>query len=471
MTNVVSDKVTGLAPVTKIGIGRDNLHQIAEAFVCPMVLVITILGVCYYFDREITTPTLIASLLAFAVTFPGQPRLHETVWHSVTHILLRWFSIASLILFFGYATRSLNLFAEDAIRHWFWIGPLAQVSSHLAFRAVSPWLLKLQGSRRRAVIVGMNGQGVELAKRVTTSPYSSIDLVGFFDDRQEDRLLQYGTWPFLGKIVNLANYCREHRVELIYLSLPMATQPRIINILDELRDTTSSVYFVPDLFVTDLIQGNIDQVANMPVVSVCETPFTGVNGLVKRASDIILSIIILILISPVLVATAIAVKFSSPGPIIFKQKRYGLNGEEIAVYKFRSMRVCENGTEVKQAQKNDARVTRVGAFLRRTSLDELPQFFNVLQGRMSIVGPRPHAVAHNELYRKLIKGYMIRHKVKPGITGWAQVNGLRGETETLDKMQARIEYDLDYLRNWSVVLDLRIIARTVGVVFKDQHAY
>ena len=206
-------------------------------------------------------------------------------------------------------------------------------------------------------------------------------------------------------------------------------------------------------------------------MAVCETPFTGLDGVVKRMSDIVLSILILTLLSPVLLAIAIAVKLSSPGPVIFKQRRYGLDGEEIIVYKFRSMTVCEDGPDVPQATKCDVRVTKLGAFLRKTSMDEFPQFFNVLQGRMSIVGPRPHAVAHNEMYRKLIKGYMIRHKVKPGITGWAQIHGLRGETETLDKMEARVEYDLDYLRNWSLILDLWIIARTVGVAIKNKNAY
>jgi putative colanic acid biosynthesis UDP-glucose lipid carrier transferase len=168
----------------------------------------------------------------------------------------------------------------------------------------------------------------------------------------------------------------------------------------------------------------------------------------------------------------VAVRLDSSGPVIFRQRRYGLDGQQIWVYKFRSMRVTEDdGEQIRQAQRGDERVTRVGAFLRRTSLDELPQFFNVLQGRMSIVGPRPHAVAHNELYRKLIKGYMVRHKVRPGITGWAQVNGQRGQTQTLEQMQARIDLDLDYLRHWSLLLDLRIIARTVVLVFKDAHAY
>jgi putative colanic acid biosynthesis UDP-glucose lipid carrier transferase len=209
----------------------------------------------------------------------------------------------------------------------------------------------------------------------------------------------------------------------------------------------------------------------MPVISVCETPFRGFNGFVKRLSDLVFSALILTLIAPLLAGIAIAVKATSTGPVIFKQRRYGLDGEEILVYKFRSMTVTEDGGSIQQATKDDARITPLGAFLRKTSLDELPQFVNVLQGRMSIVGPRPHAVAHNEIYRKLIKGYMVRHKVKPGITGWAQINGFRGETEALSKMQGRIDYDLDYLRNWSLRLDIHIILRTVRLVVKDSRAY
>ena len=243
-----------------------------------------------------------------------------------------------------------------------------------------------------------------------------------------------------------------------------------MKLLDELHDTTASIYFVPDIFLFDLIQARIDNVNGIPVVAACETPFYGLNGLIKRTSDILLSTGILLLALPVMVSIALGVKLSSRGPVLFKQRRYGVDGREIVVYKFRSMTVCEDEGSIKQATRNDQRTTAFGAFLRRTSLDELPQLINVLQGRMSIVGPRPHAVAHNELYRKLIKGYMMRHKVKPGITGWAQVNGFRGETDTLDKMQTRIEYDLEYLRNWSLVLDLQIILRTLWVL-RDRNAY
>jgi putative colanic acid biosynthesis UDP-glucose lipid carrier transferase len=251
----------------------------------------------------------------------------------------------------------------------------------------------------------------------------------------------------------------------------MASQPRTLNLLDALRDTTTSVYFVPDIFVSDLIQARVDHIHGMPVVALTESPTLGVSGIGKRISDVVIASVILLLIWPVLLMLAIGVKLSSSGPIIFKQRRYGLDGQEILVYKFRSMRVCDDGDTIKQAGRIDPRITQFGSFIRRTSLDELPQFINVLQGRMSVVGPRPHAVAHNEQYRKLIKGYMLRHKVKPGITGWAQVNGLRGETETLDKMRARVQYDIDYMRNWSLGFDLMIISKTLAVVWRDQNAY
>jgi putative colanic acid biosynthesis UDP-glucose lipid carrier transferase len=239
-----------------------------------------------------------------------------------------------------------------------------------------------------------------------------------------------------------------------------------------MQGTTASLYFVPDVFGISIIQGRLQDMNGVPVVGICETPFTGTNGWSSDGRTSCCLLIILVLISPLMLAIAIGVKLSSPGPAIFRQRRNGLDGEEIVVYKFRSMRAMDNGPVVaSRPPRNDPRITPFGAFLRRTSLDELPQFINVLQGRMSIVGPRPHAVAHNEMYRQLIKAYMVRHKVKPGITGWAQVNGLRGETETVDKMQARVEYDLEYLRNWSLGLDLQIIVRTVRVIFFDRNAY
>jgi putative colanic acid biosynthesis UDP-glucose lipid carrier transferase len=320
------------------------------------------------------------------------------------------------------------------------------------------------------VIVGANDTGLSLAERIREYPYLLMEVRGYFDDRDESRS-SASNMLLLGGVSDVAAYVREHGIQMIFISLPMAQQPRIRKLLDDLHDTTASIYFLPDVYIFDLMQARFDNVGGVPVVAICESPFYGVDSVVKNISDFVLAFLILILLLPFMLCIALAVKLTSPGPAVFKQRRYGLNGEEIIVYKFRSMTVSEDGPNIVQAQKNDQRLTRIGAFLRRTSLDELPQFLNVLQGRMSLVGPRPHAVAHNELYRKLIKGYMLRHKVKPGITGWAQVNGLRGETEDLEKMQARIEFDLHYLQNWSIWLDLWIIVRTVWVVLRRDNAY
>ncbi len=343
--------------------------------------------------------------------------------------------------------------------------------AHVLLRTTAPGIRKLQEPPRRIVIAGMNEQGIELANRLANDLYSNVRVAGFFDDRSSERLKHFEKYAVLGKLKDLPEHVKNQHIDGIYLSLPMASQPRILSLLDGLRDTTGSIYFVPDSFVTDLIQGRMDSVGGIPVVAICETPFTGFNWILKRSSDIVLSALILLLILPLLLAIALGIRLTSPGPVIFRQRRYGLDGREIVVYKFRSMVTTEDGDNILQARKSDPRLTPLGAILCRTSPDELPQFINVLQGRMSIVGPRPHAVAHNEIYRKLIKGYMLRHKVQPGISGWAQVNGCHGETETLDKMKARIDCDLDYLRHWSLRLDLYIIARTIWVVLKGDNAH
>ncbi|MDB5870413.1 MAG: sugar transferase [Polaromonas sp.] len=454
-----------------LGLGRNNIFRMIESALDPLILVFSLWALALYFEGSVRPPYLILSVIVFSLTFPAFSRLRFSVERMIFSIFFHWFWIAGLLLLAGYATQYLSRFPLEVISNWLWLAPLAQIGGSIALRAATPRLLKLQGNPRGAVIVGMNHQGIVLAENIANSVYSDIDLAGFFDDRDEDRRSGQGNQRLLGKIGDLVAYVKQHRIQFIYLSLPMIARPRILQILDELKDTTASVYFVPDMFITDLVQARSDSVCGVTVISVCDTPFRGFNGALKRISDIIFSLLILILISPIMLIIAILVRLDSPGPVIFKQHRYGLDGEKIVVYKFRSMAVVEDGETVQQACRNDSRVTRLGVFLRKTSLDELPQFINVLQGRMSVVGPRPHAVAHNEIYRTLIKGYMVRHKVRPGITGWAQVNGQRGETDTLEKMQARIDLDLDYLRNWSLQLDIFIILKTIRLVFRDSAAY
>jgi putative colanic acid biosynthesis UDP-glucose lipid carrier transferase len=453
------------------GLGRSYLFRMIEGALDPVILILSLWILAFYFEGSIKPPYLILSVVVFSLTFPGASRLRLSVERMIFNILFHWFWIAGLLILVGFATDYLFRFPLTVTINWLWIAPLAQIAGNLTLRVTTTKLLKMQGPAQQVVIVGMNTQGVSLAESIGDSAYSGMEMRGFFDDRSEARRHEQGNYKLLGKIDELAAYVKKYRIQYIYLSLPMIARPRVLQILDDLKDTTASIYFVPDMFITDLIQGRSDSVCGVNVISVCDTPFRGLNGILKRASDIVLSVLILMLVSPVMVLIAIMVKLGSPGPAIFKQRRYGLDGEQILVYKFRSMAVVEDGGVIQQAKKNDQRITKLGAFLRRTSLDELPQFFNVLQGRMSIVGPRPHAVAHNEMYRTLIKGYMVRHKVRPGITGWAQVNGYRGETETLDKMQARIDYDLDYLRNWSLQLDIFIVLKTVRLVFKDSAAY
>jgi putative colanic acid biosynthesis UDP-glucose lipid carrier transferase len=452
-------------------LGWNNLLLLAAALADPIALILSLWMVAYFTQGHLTPEYLILSLVIFSLTLPGTVRIMMPIWKLASSILFSWVIIFALLITFGYATGYINLFDRESILIWLWLAPVSQFVVHSILRSVAPSLANIQGEPKHAVIVGVNQQGVNLAYEIEHNPYIPTKLNGFFDDRVHERGGGLTEYALLGNISQLPAYVRKYNVDAIYVSLPMATQPRIMKLLDELNDTTASIYFVPDMFINELMQGRIDTVGKVPVVAVCESPFTGVNGMIKRGSDIVLSILILLLISPIMLIIALSIKFTSPGPIIFKQRRYGLNGEQILVSKFRSMTVCDDGDTIQQAQKNDSRITRVGAFLRKTSLDELPQFFNVLQGRMSIVGPRPHAVAHNELYRTMIKGYMVRHKVKPGITGWAQVNGWRGETDTLDKMKNRIDYDLAYLQSWSLVLDLYIIFKTVTVVIRDKHAY
>ena len=454
-----------------MGLGLSHFFTVIETVLDPIILVLSLYILAIYFEKSVSPAYMILSIIVFSLTFPGTSQFRMPISRVIFNILFQWLWIISLLLLTGFATEYIYSFPMAVLLNWFWFAPVTQIGAHLLLRAAAPSLLKLQGPLRTAVIVGFNEQGASLARHIMDSQYCGINLLGFFDDRSSERRGKKDEYFLLGKVDELADFVKKNRVNSIYLSLPMTARPRILNVLDGLKDTTASIYFVPDMFITDLIQGRADSACGVTVVSVCDTPFRGFNGVLKRISDIVLSILILMLILPIMFFIAIAVKLESPGPFIFKQRRYGLDGEQIMVYKFRSMTVNEDGELIQQARKNDHRVTRLGGFLRRTSLDELPQFINVIQGRMSIVGPRPHAVAHNELYRTLIKGYMVRHKVKPGITGWAQVNGLRGETDTLEKMQLRINFDLDYLRNWSLKLDLLIILKTVRLVFKDNSAY
>ncbi|HSI52852.1 MAG TPA: undecaprenyl-phosphate glucose phosphotransferase [Ramlibacter sp.] len=448
-----------------------SVTSLVAAFLEPTVSVVTYVAVSHWFDDPILRASLTLCLLVFVLTFPGRNRFRDNMVAAGIEIVSSWLVLLAILALCGYATRSLQFFSRDVLITWALLVPFLQWIAVWIGKVVIRRRSALPEARRTAVVIGASPLGVKVARALTTGGDAGIDFVGYFDDRTDERVHVDGMAKRLGGLAEVASYVSTHGIREVYITLPLGSQPRIVELLESVQGTTASLYFVPDVFGISIIQGRFEDVNGVPVVGICETPFTGTNDLVKRVSDMMIASIILVLISPVLIAVAVGVKLSSPGPIIFRQKRNGLDGDEITVYKFRSMTTQDNGAVIKQATKGDSRITKFGAFIRRTSLDELPQFFNVLQGRMSIVGPRPHAVAHNQMYRELIKAYMVRHKVKPGITGWAQVNGFRGETDTVEKMQARVEYDLEYLRNWSLALDLQIIIRTVRMMFFDRNAY
>ncbi len=402
-----------------------------------------------------------------------QGRKGRTPDIEIASIALAWSASYGALSTLGFMTRVGDTFSRSSIVVWFIVGLLFVTLGRMLVRALFESLIRRGIGTRRCAIAGLNSLGIQVAKNALEQPDCGLHLVGFFDDRGDGRQskLDESLPKWMGGLDAMVDMARQGQIDTVLVTLPMRAEERIRSILNQLGDTTAAVYIVPDFFVFELLHSRWSEIGGLPVVSVFETPLYGIDGWIKRGVDLTLSILGVLALLPVFFVVALAVKLSSSGPVFFRQKRYGLDGREILVWKFRSMRTCDNGPVVKQAQKNDPRITKVGAFLRKTSLDELPQLFNVIEGTMSLVGPRPHASAHNEHYRHLIRGYMLRHKVRPGITGLAQVEGSRGETETVEKMQRRVELDHRYIREWTLWLDIQILFRTFWVVWKQENAH
>ncbi|MCG6268416.1 undecaprenyl-phosphate glucose phosphotransferase [Vibrio furnissii] len=368
----------------------------------------------------------------------------------------------------GYTITNLN---NTIFYQWYVLLLVCLAAVRMVTISIVRLVRKSMNKKRRVAVIGLTPGGLTI-ERALMRAHRPQDLeITFYDDRNENRFTYPIRSPMKGKVAPLIELAKEGGIDEVFIALPMVARDRIRHYLDELSDSTVDTYLVPDLYTYNLNVSQLKRIGGVQTFSIFSSPFDGMGKVIKRIEDIVIGSMIALLISPVLIAVAVGVKLSSPGPVLFKQDRYGLGGKKIKVWKFRSMKVMENDAVVTQATKNDPRVTKFGAFIRRTSLDELPQFLNVLQGSMSIVGPRPHAVAHNEQYRKIVDNYMIRHKIKPGITGWAQINGYRGETETVDKMEKRVRYDIQYMQNWSLWLDIKIIFLTVFKGFVSETAY
>jgi putative colanic acid biosysnthesis UDP-glucose lipid carrier transferase len=444
----------------------------------PLVVLATLAASMAFFEQSPTTPYMAAALVATLLTVQivRPPNLDRwmaepnTAHYSLLRTLFEWSIVVLIMVAVALAMHVQHLFPRGLLNTWIIATGANLAAAHWGSAQLARWLTLKSARTQRHIVVGINDVGIELVRRMKTRACAS-EFMGYFDFREPERLAGADLSELKGHANDVARYVREHGIQSVYLAVPISNASRIQELLSELRDTTASVYFVPDIFSFDLVQPRFVEVNGMPALSVTETPLQGLCGVRKRATDVSLAILAICVLWPVLLTIAVAVRLSSPGPVLFKQRRYGLHGEEILVFKFRTMTVCEDGANVIQAKRGDRRVTRLGKFLRRASLDELPQIFNVLCGHMSFVGPRPHAIAHNEQYRKLISGYMMRHKVRPGITGWAQVNGSRGETDTVEKMARRVRYDLDYLQHWSLWFDVRILITTLWKVIRRENAY
>ena len=431
--------------------------------------------VCLWFCYLVTNPgafsgnlktVVLLSMAVFVCVFTcfmviGFYRLWfpDELWMEYRKLNTGILLVYGTLLLAGYLFKVSHYFSRQAVLMWMFLFPLAIALERFFYRARQKRLGLVETKHRTLVIAGIGELGAKISEWLMENPWQGFSYQGFFDDRlgpPDD------CHKRLGALDSLPEYVKKNTVDTVFITLPMRAEGKIRYLLKKLADSTCSVYFFPDISFFKLLMGaDISHVAGYPALTLRETPFQGINAFIKRVEDIVFSVLILFLISPALLIIAVVIKLDSKGPIIFRQWRYGLGGEPFQIFKFRTMKVLEDGYEFTAATRDDERITRIGKFLRRNSLDELPQFFNVLQGRMSIVGPRPHAVAMNEQYRKVVSGYMLRHMAKPGITGLAQVRGYRGEVSELSHMNKRIMYDIEYMQHWSVLLDIRIIFETV----------
>ncbi len=450
------------------------LELVSAPLISTATLVVStqLLGVP--FDQAYALLAIFSALLCFMIVRQDTSDKRSTFvsgWTIATRAGLSWLVVVAILLLIGYATKVSALYSRRVLFLWFIATPPLLMAMPVLLRQLMRRVAVVSHNTRRIVIAGVNDVSRALVSTLAARPELGLNHCGYFEDRDVGRVAQIRPDELRGTLADLPSFVKQNHIDIIFISMPYHLQ-RTKRLLHDLRDTTASVYLIPEISFIDLIQARVDDIRGIPIIALCETPFHGWSGIKKRTLDVVLASLMLIVALPVMLAIAIGIRWSTPGgSVIFTQRRYGLDGAEFFVYKFRTMHVAEDGNVVRQATRDDPRVTPFGRFLRRYSLDELPQLINVLQGRMSLVGPRPHAVAHNEQYRKLIDGYMVRHKASPGITGLAQVNGCRGETADLAEMKRRIDYDLDYLRHWSLMLDLKILLKTVAVLFKSEKAY
>ncbi len=438
----------------------------------------------YQFAIAVAAPM---ALLVFPAFGLYQPWRGVALWQEIRQTAAAWTLLMAGCVVLAFLTKTGTLYSRIWFGSWVLIALLALIGGRVLLRTTLRCLRAQGHNIRRVVILGAGELGRKVAQTLKEQAWAGLHVIGFLDDDPElqgsrvDGLTVLGTLDDAGRLVDRTSVFESENddsgqreqlyADQAWIALPLSAEACIRKAVSALNSSSVSVHFVPDIFGYELLNYSMDEVAGVPVLNLSASPITGRDLLLKAIEDRVLAALFLLFASPLMLLIALLIKLDSRGLVVFRQTRHGLDGRQIQVWKFRTMTVCEDGSEFCQATRNDPRVTRLGRFLRRTSLDELPQLINVLQGSMSLVGPRPHPVALNQQYRDRIGRYMARHTIKPGITGWAQVNGFRGETDTIDKMEKRIEYDLWYIQNWSVWLDIKLIIKTIFVGFFGKKAY
>ncbi|MCG8058844.1 MAG: undecaprenyl-phosphate glucose phosphotransferase, partial [Candidatus Thiodiazotropha endolucinida] len=400
-------------------------------------------------------------------------RHHGTMTKKAFKLLKAWSSAFAFLLLLAFVTKYTETYSRAVVLLLFVLGYLAQVSLHFGFRLIQRHMVS-QEANTKALIIGSGALANHLYDRINNNPWMPEEVVGAVSATDCDDTADHSSksaMPVVGRLEDIKRMIRVYDIQTIYIAVSLDSSPMIQQIYFELLNENVNIHWAPNIFALNLINHSVKELAGIPILTLSETPLIGSHLLIKAIEDLVLALLILILASPIMLITAILIKVESPGPIFFRQERTGWDGKQFRIWKFRSMRLhTEKDGIVKQATRDDPRITRIGRFIRRTSIDELPQLFNVLAGQMSLVGPRPHALQHNLAYSKRIEAYLARHRIKPGITGLAQIRGFRGETKELKQMEKRVKYDLEYINNWSLWLDLSILLRT-PFNLKNDNAY
>jgi putative colanic acid biosynthesis UDP-glucose lipid carrier transferase len=434
------------------------------------------------FDVALDHPFIPACLLIMSCIFFIYPLMElfsrirtRPITQEINYLFKAWCKVLALLLVVAYVTGHIHFYPVKVVVLWAAVAYAAQLGLHLGVRTILNALRKRGFNIRYALMVGTRDCSRQFHQHLLANEWMGIKVLGYLSEPAWEEGTEPATaadsLPLFGGLDNLQQVIESLSIGELFITLPAEESVHVEAVAKKLLNFPVNTYWIPCASLPTHLRHYVSSIDGNPVICLSDSPMRKGPQFLKRALDVIFSTILLLLLAPLLGLIALAIKCSSPGPVIYKQPRAGLFGEEIAMWKFRTMHVLQAGEVEKQATRTDSRITPIGGFLRRWSLDELPQLVNVLQGNMSIVGPRPHPLWLNEQYRGKLDAYMLRHHVKPGITGWAQVNGLRGETDTPAKMLKRLEFDLYYINNWSIFLDLKILLLTVRAVLNRENAF